>query len=493
MAKVIMSALIDGLKGSLQGSTFRTMKRGVHIFTRGKPANPRSSAQSAHRTRMSSVNAAWQALTAQEKALWSQFATQSRGEPTGYHAFMELNLNLLSSEQALLQMINNPPLSPNTPSAIMGFFAQEQGNTTTALCWWSPNLEGVFVKIYVGIISGSKIRWRLLATVLSTAMFTCHNYSYPTGTVLGYKARCILSDGRQGPYSFTPESPVPFNLLLFTDGARGQVRGIYTDPMSFAFSRYNTTSHVWPFKLTYGIAIDATHIYFVDNGNNRLIKADRFTFEIVGTYENSGRPAGEQMDFPQYLCIDDTYVYVVATNGAIFKIDKATLGFVASFTTTIGVEPWFLIARGISCDDDNLYFTVASPEQGIWKITKNLVFVDKVDGDIPDYGLMNSPYNCRVIGDTLAVCDTMNDQIGFFLLSDLSPILVVTQFDGDPLTLNNPVDIDFDSDYLYVSDFGNNRIIKVSLADLSYVSEFGSYGAGQDQFYSSYGLARWRE
>lgn len=504
MAKIITSAFIDGLKGSLQGSTFRTMKRGVHIFTKGRPANPRSDAQTTHRTRMSSVNAAWQNLTADEKALWSQFATQSRGEPTGYHAFMELNLNLLSSDNVSLTTVTNPPLSPNTPPGLLGLFAQEYGNTTTALCWLSPNLEGVFVKSYVGIISGSKVRWRLLSTVLSTALFACHNYNYPTGTVLGYKARCILTDGRQGPYAFTSQSPLPF------------VPGVIGDPSGEKLCLINTTPLSTCFKvslssLTPGSAlqpkychVDFDHIVVTSRSQNMIVLLNRFTLIPIMTYSNDGRPENEQLSSPEGAWSDDDYIYSCSKLNHIFKIEKSSGNLILDYTPSVGGLWDGFTGWHITGDDTYIWVSITAPGNtfGVIKLQKSdMTVVNSSVGYAFGNGLIRAPLGLCVAGDYLFTATGAYNLVLIHNKNTMAYISELVYSDYAGSIYNYPRSIDFDENFLYTlnmdSEGGIICVFKHDAVTFEVIESFGSHGNGSQQFgYAfeiSVGKLSWQE
>jgi DNA-binding beta-propeller fold protein YncE len=67
-------------------------------------------------------------------------------------------------------------------------------------------------------------------------------------------------------------------------------------------------------------------------------------------------------------------------------------------------------------------------------------------------------------------------------LSDLSTVQSFGSFGSGNDQFNGPAGIVNDGTYIYITDAGNQRVVKRLISDFSYVAKVGSLGAGNDQF-----------
>ncbi len=108
--------------GSVAGVTSSRNRFGQYRRTRATPVNPNSTFQGAVRARLSVNSAAWRALTAAQRAGWSDLAasmtrTDSLGQSynlTGFQAYCSVNNNNLAAGNAV---VGDAPVL-TTPSAI---------------------------------------------------------------------------------------------------------------------------------------------------------------------------------------------------------------------------------------------------------------------------------------------------------------------------------------------------------------------------------------
>lgn len=88
MARIIYSALVDSIRGSIQGTTFQRNAYGYTI--KGKPnmVNPNTANQNAHKARFSAAIQAWRNITDANRAAWDAYANAfpipSRKNPDAY-------------------------------------------------------------------------------------------------------------------------------------------------------------------------------------------------------------------------------------------------------------------------------------------------------------------------------------------------------------------------------------------------------------------------
>jgi len=77
MATIKTSALIADIRGSVGGNVFARNKAGLYARARIKPLNPRSALQQLRRAKLSAAAAYWSQLTAQVRADWQAYATNT--------------------------------------------------------------------------------------------------------------------------------------------------------------------------------------------------------------------------------------------------------------------------------------------------------------------------------------------------------------------------------------------------------------------------------
>jgi len=128
------------------------------------------------------------------------------------------------------------------------------------------------------------------------------------------------------------------------------------------------------------------------------------------------------------------------------------------------------------------YFYVADGS-GSKRVKKQLCldlsYVDDID---------LSPYWSKGMcsdGVHLYVCHSSNDandKIQKYLLSDLSLVLEFGSTGAGDDQFSNPHMCCTDGTHLYITDYGNDRIKKHKCSDLTYVAQVGSTGAATDQF-----------
>jgi len=129
------------------------------------------------------------------------------------------------------------------------------------------------------------------------------------------------------------------------------------------------------------------------------------------------------------------------------------------------------------------YFYV--PDSGNNRIKKvlcdDLSYVDDIDL-APRWA-----YGACSDGTYLYVCH-VDSKIQKYLISDLSLVLEFGSAGAGDNQFSVPKMCCTDGTHLYIADTGNDRIKKHKCLDLTYVSKFGSSGVGDDQFSFPYGI-----
>lgn len=102
MAKVLFSALISDMRNKLNGSVFARNRGGAYLRTKVTPVNPKTSAQVAQRSLLTTYAQAWRSLTEAQRLAWSAAVgswakTDIFGNivnPSGNTLYIRLNINV---------------------------------------------------------------------------------------------------------------------------------------------------------------------------------------------------------------------------------------------------------------------------------------------------------------------------------------------------------------------------------------------------------------
>jgi len=102
MAKVLFSALISDMRNKLNGSVFARNRGGAYLRTKVTPVNPKTSAQVAQRSLLTTYAQSWRSLTEAQRLAWSAAVgswakTDIFGtivNPSGNTLYIRLNINV---------------------------------------------------------------------------------------------------------------------------------------------------------------------------------------------------------------------------------------------------------------------------------------------------------------------------------------------------------------------------------------------------------------
>lgn len=116
MAKIKLGAIVVAMSGKLGGHVFARNNGGAYMRTKTTPLNPQTVFQTAIRALFAQISTAWGALTASQRQSWrdavdSFTRTDVFGDlksPTGKALYQRLNMNLLDSDQAGLDVAPLP-------------------------------------------------------------------------------------------------------------------------------------------------------------------------------------------------------------------------------------------------------------------------------------------------------------------------------------------------------------------------------------------------
>lgn len=201
-----------------------------------------------------------------------------------------------------------------------------------------------------------------------------------------------------------------------------------------------------------GVCSDGTFVYITDSdvnsggGFGRVQKYDiaTLTLQVTVVSAGFGTPGvgPNTFAFPWGICTDGTHVWVADSfNSRVLKLRCSDLQYVSVYGTgTNGAgDNDLAICEGVAQDGTYLYVMCTNTR----RVTKMLL----------SSGAYVAKYGTGGSGD---------NNIG----SSDHPNVSVSPANG----------------LLYVADAGNDRIVVRNTSDLSYVTQFGSTGSGDDQF-----------
>ena len=277
-----------------------------------------------------------------------------------------------------------------------------------------------------------------------------------------------------------------------------------------------------------GITTDGTYIYVADSNNNRIVKRLASHLSYVSKI-GSGGSDNDQFSNPQGITSDGTYIYVADTsNHRIVKRLASDLSYVSKIGTYSDGSSSFIdcsnngsdISAPSSPGSQTLYLKGSS--SGIWSSQYTVSFTY-----ISEYGeSCSSGSDC-----TTSYCDTYNsvctngetgvdgcgadddcqsNQCTNYICAQQTTINITSPLSGQiykastltnsytctscatgagsckyldqqEANFSNPRGITTDGTYIYVADMNNHRIVRLA-SDLSYVSQIGTGGSGNDQF-----------
>jgi DNA-binding beta-propeller fold protein YncE len=277
-----------------------------------------------------------------------------------------------------------------------------------------------------------------------------------------------------------------------------------------------------------GITTDNTYIYVADSGNHRIVKRLASDLSYVSKI-GSGGSDNDQFSNPQGITSDGTYIYVADTsNHRIVKRLASDLSYVSKIGTYSDGSSSFIdcsnngsdISAPSSPGSQTLYLKGSS--SGIWSSQYTVSFTY-----ISEYGeSCSSGSDC-----TTSYCDTYNsvctngetgvdgcgadddcqsNQCTNYICAQQTTINITSPLSGQiykastltnsytctscatgagsckyldqqEANFSNPRGITTDGTYIYVADMNNHRIVRLA-SDLSYVSQIGTGGSGNDQF-----------
>ena len=202
MAKIKFTALVDTIRGGWNGSVLSQWK-GINVTkSHPTPRQPRTEAQQRIRGLMNDLSGEFYALSSTLKDLWNRYASLLPKTMTGLNAYIYQNLNLVRYLGSAYK-VTNPPPTPSTPEAIVGFAITVTDSTHNSIAWTTPTGDSDYVVVDYSFMAGrddsSHPRWSFAAGGSASGSPLTHVHSFPVGTVMRYRARVMDSFGRLSP------------------------------------------------------------------------------------------------------------------------------------------------------------------------------------------------------------------------------------------------------------------------------------------------------
>ena len=118
MARIVYTAIVDSIRGSIGGTTFQSNKHGYTVKQKPNMKNPKTSLQATRQAALSKVARAWRDLTSVQRTAYVTFASSfpqyAKHNPTsqltGYEVFVRYNcLQLLRTNVILAAISQSVP------------------------------------------------------------------------------------------------------------------------------------------------------------------------------------------------------------------------------------------------------------------------------------------------------------------------------------------------------------------------------------------------
>lgn len=205
MAKITYSALVSDIRGKVGGHVASGWK-GVNYLKKHNPSprQPRTEEQQTIRGYMSELSVEWYTLTSSQQLLWNKYASLLDKPMTGQNAYIKSNLNIWRYAGSEYKK-TAPPATPSRPGAITGMSAASVDTTHNQVSWIAPCAANVTVIIdyspQAGFDDKSSPGWSPATNVASQYKLTTITHSFPSGTIIKYRAKSMDEWGRMSPPS----------------------------------------------------------------------------------------------------------------------------------------------------------------------------------------------------------------------------------------------------------------------------------------------------
>lgn len=115
MAKIILSAIVTGIKGKMGGTIFQNSYTGYQAKNLARVRDPKRAVQALRRTSLSEMATAWGALSDIDRAAWNEFPFPGM---SGYNSFVRANTVMASIGEPMIPAGGNQVALTQMPMLI---------------------------------------------------------------------------------------------------------------------------------------------------------------------------------------------------------------------------------------------------------------------------------------------------------------------------------------------------------------------------------------
>ena len=209
MAKIILSALVDGMKGRFNGSILQMRGNTCYRRSGGPSRQPRTAPQQQNRQNWSYLSGSYDELPSTFKTNWECYSASISSTWSGFNGFMKNNQQILCANYSTLTRLFDSPPSYSPPPGTTAFsLSYNSSFNRWEASWTSPSSAILFVQIEISPITGYRDTlfpaWSLHETAPSYLLISYIDSSaYAIGTQMMARARVINQYGEISPYSTT--------------------------------------------------------------------------------------------------------------------------------------------------------------------------------------------------------------------------------------------------------------------------------------------------
>jgi len=493
LAKIVTSSLINEIKGSLSGSTFRSNRAGVHFYRKPHPRNPKSPKQISSRSNYSLLTNSWSSLTVVQKSLWDQYASLTPKPMTGFNAFISLNSRLINANYSSLLCVDNPPLFPDTPPPVSGFFIQKFDSDTLTVLWDSPSSDSVKIRISFALCFGSSLNWQYISTQNSPTGFYNFPFPYPIDSVFQFRIRSILHDASQGSFSYSPSLSSPVKVLLFSAFYNHKLSIVYQNTMELAAERFGDSFSSSEFGNIYDLCSDSSYIWAIDSTNKVIHQINKYTFKITSVWDNPGADPDNDIIDAFGICNTSTHVCFVSSGHSLVCFSKSDFSSCLNYISPNAGDPTFWNFQHIHWTGSFFLVTHVETLCGFSAFDSSLNYIASYSSFGIGEQQMRGPAGIWADDTYIYVVDWVSIRLSVWYLSTFTWAFNVDSFPGLPFSIDELHAISGDDDYLYISDINQSHIFKLNKSDFSFVNQLGSGPKPSKQFSQVYGLLPWQE
>ena len=366
MARLILSALLTGIKGTYSGSTFQDWK-GIQVLRRTPLGSPYISEYKAFAMGIfSTLSCCFYSLSSAQQTEWDEYADLASTVMSGFDAFIKLNVSLLATTNVNLPLNVTAPelhVKPDTPTAVSARYSQTKQQFI--FNWASPSGVTTFMTSFRAIQTGysnwKSPKWRAGVTVSSSYNRCYFDVSeYPDGQVFRFRGRSIFQNGiassnsmrvtavKSNVYSYPP-------WIYITDSYYDNVTKFSNINFSYVNDRKQVSAPADNLYNPSGICTDEDFLFVCDSDNHRIVVFYKDDLSYVAKFGSEG--SGEDyFQNPTDICCDESFLYICDSgNNRIVTIAKNSLVWVRSFGSYGTSDEHFDNPTGICVYGDYLY------------------------------------------------------------------------------------------------------------------------------------------